>query len=95
MPWNSKTAAEAGRKSVKGKHKKTLQWEALSEKFTGAFADKVINYLETLSDDDMGKFMDHYKDLLNYFKPKMQSVQNKNEGTLKIIIDDADNNKKD
>ena len=77
--------------SKKGKHTKTKQWEALSDKFTGAYADKVIKYLDDLPDDEIDKFMQHYKDLLNYFKPKMQSVQIKTEGTINInLVSDSD-----
>jgi len=83
---DKKLASKAGSHRNGGKHKKTLQWEALSEKFTGAFATKVIKHLETLSDDDMDKFMSHYKELLNYFKPKMQSTQIKSEGAININI---------
>jgi len=77
--------------SKKGKHKKTLEWESLQDRFTGHFADKVMGYLDQLSEqDDMDKFMEHYKDLLNYFKPKMQSSQVKTEGSIKINIVNAD-----
>jgi translation initiation factor 2 alpha subunit (eIF-2alpha) len=88
--FTSETAKQAGAKSKPGIHKKTLQWQVLADKFTGHFADKVVKHLNTLADDDMDKFMEHYKDLLNYFKPKMQSSQVKTEGSIKINIVNAD-----
>ena len=79
----STIAAKAGAKSKPGKHIRTKQWEALSDKFCGEFADDVINYLEDLRNSkdpkDKALFFEHYKSLLNYFKPKMQHVTQESE----------------
>ena len=86
----SETAKKAGRLSKPGKHRKTKQWEMVSEKFTGEFADEVIDYLNDLKETDKKKFFEAYKDLLNYFKPKMQSVDNSGGQHIKITIEGAD-----
>jgi len=65
----------AGRK--KGTpNKKTSLWDEFGDQMMGDYADFVKKYMKELQ--DAGKyeeFMKHYKDLLNFFKPKMQSSQ--------------------
>jgi len=71
MPWNSKTAAEAGRIGVKGKHQKTKQWEALSGSIVTTHAER---FNQVLADADDDKFGVLFLQVLNYFKPKYQST---------------------
>jgi len=85
-------------KPVGTKSAKTKQWESLAEKFCGEYADEVVEYLDGLVSDNEftlknkqgvpvaidGKelFFQHYKDLLNYFKPKIN--HNINEETSPV-----------
>jgi hypothetical protein len=47
---------------------KTKRWEALGDMLVTEGAERVKEYLRN-SDDDT--FLKHYKDLLEYFKPKL------------------------
>ena len=49
---------------------KTLDWEAMRDKMTGAFTDKSIEYIEKLWKTDPDKAFDSYLKLIEYFKPK-------------------------
>jgi hypothetical protein len=69
--FNKEEAAKAG--SLKGKHKKTLEWEKLSEFITETGAKRIVNYLNSITDDK--EYFDKYCMLLNYFKPKIQATQ--------------------
>ena len=62
-------ASEAGKKSKRGPSEKTKLWEALGEMLTNQGAERVLRYLNTCNDET---FIKHYKDLLEYFKPKLQ-----------------------
>ena len=62
-----------GGKNSKGPTKKTQQWEELAEYFTTAGAQRVMEHLNNLEDDD--EFFQKYDRLLNYFKPKLASAQ--------------------
>jgi hypothetical protein len=48
---------------------KTKRWEALGEMIVSEGAKKALDYITSLQGDD---FLKHYKDLLEYFKPKLQ-----------------------
>ncbi|MDH5570377.1 MAG: hypothetical protein OEY89_01350 [Gammaproteobacteria bacterium] len=56
-------------KGAKGKRQQ--EWEQLGEFLTETGAQRVKAYMESLNDKE---FFEKYKDLLNYFKPKMQST---------------------
>lgn len=60
-------ASKAGQK--KGKHVKTQQWEKLGAYITGELTDKMIEYIYSLPPKEQ---FEAYKDLLEYFKPKLQ-----------------------
>ena len=75
MPFPEGAAKKGGHASKPGKHKKTKQWEALAEKFTGPYADRVIEYLDDLWNEDRDKFYQAYKDLLKYFQPQLQAAK--------------------
>jgi len=72
MPGNTfkdkNIASKAGSKSKPGKHKKTQQWEALAESIITTHAERFNKVLSDLDDADFAKI---YKDILNYFKPKI------------------------
>lgn len=59
-----------GRK-VGSKNKKTEQWNQLGEYLIGGAADRAMEIMSKSKDKE---FMIHYGNLLNYFKPKQQSV---------------------
>jgi len=75
---NKDIARKAGQKS--GKTKKTKQWEELAESIVTIHAERFNKVLTDLPDEDFVKI---YKDILNYFKPKMQHVTQ--EGEQKVI----------
>lgn len=67
------------------KEKKTKQWEELglmheeggaetANKILMAYAKKAVKKDGSIDDEAAGKFMDHYKSLLEYFKPKQARV---------------------
>ena len=83
-------------KGAKGK--KTKQWEELGlmhEEGGAATANKIMNYYADkafgnggiIDEEKADKFMDHYKSLLEYFKPKQSRVENQHEGetTIRVI----------
>jgi len=78
MPGNSFKDKELARKAgqSKGKHKKTKEWEALAESIVTTHAERFNTVLKDLPDEDFVKI---YKDILNYFKPKMQHVTQESE----------------
>ena len=57
---------------VGSKSQKTLDWEAMRDKMTGAFTDRSIEYIENLWKVDPDKAFDAYLKLIEYFKPKQQ-----------------------
>lgn len=67
MAFTSETAAEAGRKSRKGAHKRTKEWLELGEHITGKHAERFNKYLDTAPDDI---FAELYLKVLGYFQPK-------------------------
>jgi hypothetical protein len=66
---DKKLASEAGKKSKPGKHAKTKQWEALGELISNELTGDVMDYIQSLPPEEKFKA---YKDLLEYFKPKLQ-----------------------
>ena len=50
------------------KNKKTGQWEKLSESIVTTHAERFNRVLEESSDEDFAKL---FKDVLNYFKPRI------------------------
>ena len=89
------------------KEKKTKQWEELglmheeggaetANKILNAYAKKAIKLDGTVDEDSADKFMDHYKSLLEYFKPKqarVESVISGDIGISSIKFEDADGSK--
>lgn len=59
---------------LKGKHKKTKQWEALGEAIVGEHADAFNRILKEQLEEDPDKFTQNYLNVLNYFRPKHQST---------------------
>jgi|AntAceMinimDraft_17_1070374.scaffolds.fasta_scaffold196372_2 hypothetical protein len=50
---------------------KTKQWEALGDFITQQGAERAMQVLNTLNNDD---FLEQYNKLLNYFKPRLAST---------------------
>jgi len=71
MPKKGHTNNPKG-KPAGTKSQKTLDWEAMRDKMTGAFTDKSIAYIENLWKRDEEKAFDAYLKLIEYFKPKQQ-----------------------
>jgi len=80
-----------------GKHPKTKQWEELglmheeggadtANKIMSAYAKASINDDGSINDEAAEKFMEHYKSLLEYFKPKQSRVENRQDGDTIIRI---------
>ena len=74
--------------SKKGKHVKTKQWEQLGEFITNSGAKRVMAYLDNLEDEE--KFFTQYNQLLNFFKPKMQSTQLTSDSAIHIKVNVPD-----
>lgn len=51
---------------------KTKDWILIGEIFKGEFTERAI---EIMNNSDDETFMRHYKDLLEYFKPRMSRVE--------------------
>ena len=72
------------------KHKKTLQWEALSESLTGDQSDKFSMLMNKLWDGTIQEQLqaaELYIKMVEYFKPKQSRVINnqENEMIIKVI----------
>lgn len=67
--YTKEEAAEAGRKSRRGKSEKTKMWEALGEMITNEGANKAVKILNSMEGRE---FLQNYSNLLEYFKPKLQ-----------------------
>ena len=66
-----KLASENGKKGKPGKHKKTEQWEELAESIVTKHAATFNSIMTNLGENDPELFVKIYKDILNYFKPKI------------------------
>lgn len=84
MPFKKGEVSNPKGKPAGTKSRKTVEWEKLGDFITDAGAKRVANYLNSLEDDK--EFFEKYERLLNYFKPKQQSTQVKNEGELSINV---------
>ena len=88
---NKAIASAAGSKSSnKGqKHRRTIEWEKLGDFITDAGAKRAVKIMMESNDED---FMDHYRNLLNYFRPKMSHVVQENDPVeikpVKIFVGD-------
>ena len=69
MPFDKKSASEAGSKSKRGKSTKTKQWEALGESIMEVHTDRFNDILSKSNDTS---FVDLYLKILEYFQPKLQ-----------------------
>jgi len=63
-------------------NKKTQQWDELGAKIVGEGAERFMNVLDGLSDEDFTK---NYLQILEYFKPKQQRTEIK--GDIKSTVD--------
>ena len=73
----------AGRK-VGTLNERTKQWEALGKALLEGHAEKAHRVLESLEDE---KFLDQYCKLLEYFRPKLQRSEVKQDtGPVEIRI---------
>ena len=88
MPFTKEQMAKGGRQGKPGKHTRTKQWEELAEYFTTAGAQRVMEHLNNLEDDD--EFFQKYDRLLNYFKPKLASSQIEAKADINVSVKEPD-----
>jgi hypothetical protein len=81
---SNKDAAECGKKSKRGKSKKTEQWERMGEFILIEGTEKYIKHLKTL---DGKEFAFEFRSILEYFQPKQirSENNNKNENIVTVI----------
>jgi len=65
------------------KNKKTLEWEELGHALLTRHSERAEQVMGALPDD---KFIDNYIKLLEYFKPKLQRTEQKQDGPFEQII---------
>ena len=65
------------------KLKKTVMWEALGEYLVSEGATTALKYMKKLPEKE---FLLTFSKMLEYFKPKMSSVQSNNSGEMTITI---------
>ena len=76
----------------KGKPKGALssrrsEWEAMGEALTGTWTDYITEYgNELIKAGNFEEFYPLYKDMVNYFKPKLSSAQVKQEVEHKVEL---------
>ncbi len=68
---------------------KAEQWDTLGSYLTDAGAKKYLAWVKTLKGKDFAR---EYKEMLNYFKPKQQSQQIKQDTSINISLLPQDNN---
>ena len=73
--FNSESGKEARAKAgPRGKSERTLAWEALGEFFTDEGAERAKEIMMSADDET---FMEHYKSLIELFKPKLARSETK------------------
>ena len=80
MPFEKGHEKIGGRKKG-SKDKKTLQWEAIGEWLANEGSERYMKLLQQLEDD---KYLNEFKAIIEYFKPKQQRTQI--EGNMKSDI---------
>lgn len=94
MPFQK---GHSGYKKKGTKERKTKQWEELglmheeggaetAQKILKAYGKKAIKEDGTINPEFADKFMDHYKNLLEYFKPKQARVENVQENEVIVKV---------
>ena len=68
---------------------KEEQWNKLGKFMTSAGATKYLEWMETLEGKEFAR---EYEEMLNYFKPKQQSQQIKQDTSINISLLPSDNN---
>ncbi len=82
--------------NIKGRPKGALsgkrkEWESMGETLLGEWTDFIKESgNKMIKDGNFEEFYPLYKDMVNYFKPKMQSTTNDTKGTLNIKITEPD-----
>ena len=74
-----KLASENGKKGKPGKHHKTEQWAELAESIITTRAATFNSIMTSMGESDQELFVKIYKDILNYFKPKISYNINQEE----------------
>ena len=96
MPFK-KGHKKTGGKKQGSKNVKTKQWEELglmheecgaatAQKILKAYGDKAIKDDGTINPEFADKYMDHYKNLLEYFKPKQARVETIGDSEIVIKV---------
>ena len=82
-------ARRAGRKSGKPISKKRKEWEEMGATLVGTWTDYITEYGNKLIENgNFEEFYPLYKDMVNYFKPRLASTQVKQETETKFTLSD-------
>ena len=69
--------------------KKRVEWEEMGATLVGTWTAYVMKYGNDLvKDDKFDEFYPLYKDMVNYFRPKLASSQIKQETETKLTLSD-------
>lgn len=79
---------EKGRQKTGGRqpgspNQRTKEWEALGNAIATKHTERFNKILEGCNDD---KFMQHFKDVLDYFQPRLARTDNVNTDTVEQVI---------
>jgi hypothetical protein len=89
--WKGKSGNPEGRK--KGSiNVKTEKWHELCDYLLDEGTERLMRALEQLEPKE---FVDAYSKILNYIKPKLQSVEGNQTTQMKIVIENELENLKD
>ena len=67
--------------------KKRNEWEAMGEALTGPWTDYIkAEGFRMMEEGDFDKFYPIYREMVNYFRPKLSSAQIKQETEVKLEL---------
>lgn len=73
------------------KNKKTLAWEAMGETLIGPWTEAVQKHgTQLIKDGNYRAFLELYKDMVNYFKPKLSSAQVQQDTNINMALSDEE-----
>lgn len=92
---NSKGQLMKGHGGLKPKgavSKKTEQWKMIGEYLANEGAER---FAKVMIDSEDKEFMQYYRDILEYFKPKLSRSDQNNTGELNINVNYTDPDRSD